>query len=135
MFLPGFLQLSDLLAEQDIPNVLYHKNIPKEERDAALAAFADTAAAAAAGGAAGNVVMVSTDAAARGIDLPNVTHVVQVGARLRAVLVSQLSAAAAAAAAAAPQAFALLYHVKATHSCSVCIRCYTHRTAVTLHVA
>lgn len=69
-------QLADLLADQGIPNVLYHKNIPKEERDAALAAFAD-AAAAAAGGSGGNVVMVSTDAAARGIDLPDVTHVVQ----------------------------------------------------------
>jgi superfamily II DNA/RNA helicase len=78
------LQLADMLAAQGIANVLYHKNIPKEERDAALAAFADTAAAAAAaaaagGGAGGNVVMVSTDAAARGIDLPDVTHVVQVG--------------------------------------------------------
>jgi superfamily II DNA/RNA helicase len=64
-----------MLEAQGIRNVLYHKNVPKEERDAALAAFADTAA----GGAGGNVVMVSTDAAARGIDLPDVTHVVQVG--------------------------------------------------------
>jgi ATP-dependent RNA helicase MSS116 len=62
-----------MLEAQGIQNVLYHKNIPKEERDAALAAFANTAAGS------GNVVMVSTDAAARGIDLPDVTHVVQVG--------------------------------------------------------
>ncbi|KAF6254436.1 P-loop containing nucleoside triphosphate hydrolase protein [Scenedesmus sp. NREL 46B-D3] len=66
-------RLAAVLEEQGINNVLYHKNIPKDEREAALAAFADAAA----GGAGGNVVMVSTDAAARGIDLPDVTHVVQ----------------------------------------------------------
>jgi superfamily II helicase len=69
------LQLSFMLGAQGIQNALYHKNVPKDERDAALAAFADTAA----GGGGGNVVIVSTDAAARGIDLPDVTHVVQVG--------------------------------------------------------
>eukprot|EP00897_Mesotaenium_endlicherianum_P000104 jgi/Mesen1/10094/ME000074S09434 len=46
--------------------VLYHRDVPSEERTRGLAAFRED------GG-----VFVCTDAAARGIDIPHVTHVVQ----------------------------------------------------------
>lgn len=66
-----WLQFSAVLEQSGIHNVVYHKNISREDRDAALATMADASA--------GNVVMVSTDAASRGIDLPDITHVIQVG--------------------------------------------------------
>jgi hypothetical protein len=87
--------VSAQLAREVIPHVVYHKGIPAADRAAALqtmvaaaaaaapapAAGPDAAPAAAAatppGPAGGNAVMVSTDAAARGIDLPDITHVVQ----------------------------------------------------------
>jgi superfamily II DNA/RNA helicase len=54
-----------------LPPVLqYHKGVPAEERAAALARM----------GAEQGLVMVCTDAAARGLDVPDITHVVQVGA-------------------------------------------------------
>ena len=46
----------------------YHKNVPVEDREAALEAMATLE---------GNAILVSTDAAARGIDLPGITHVIQ----------------------------------------------------------
>lgn len=71
-------QVSHVLAKEVIPHVLYHKGVPLEQRAAALQAMASAAAnAAASGGGPANAVMVSTDAAARGIDLPDITHVVQ----------------------------------------------------------
>ena len=46
----------------------YHKGVPQEERAAALERM----------GSEQGVVMVCTDAAARGLDVPDITHVVQV---------------------------------------------------------
>jgi superfamily II DNA/RNA helicase len=64
------LQVSDSLSSQGVDNYVYHKNRPVKEQAAALAAMAHPAPDS-------NLVMVSTDAAARGIDLPQVTHVIQ----------------------------------------------------------
>jgi superfamily II DNA/RNA helicase len=61
------------LAEGGVGHVVYHKGVAAEARDAALAAMGAPPAAAGAPGA----VMVCTDAAARGIDIPGVTHVIQ----------------------------------------------------------
>jgi superfamily II DNA/RNA helicase len=69
--------VSELLAREAVAHHVYHKAVPQEQRDAALAAVADAAESSGGGGGGGNVVVVSTDAAARGIDLPGVTHVVQ----------------------------------------------------------
>jgi superfamily II DNA/RNA helicase len=77
-----------VLATAGVPNVLYHKNVPKEQRDAALTTMLGAAISSLPGssdadgsssshGASSNAVMVSTDAAARGIDLPDITHVIQ----------------------------------------------------------
>lgn len=64
------LQVSGFLAAAGVPNHVYHKNLPVKEAAAALEAMANPAPE-------HNLVMVSTDAAARGIDLPQVTHVIQ----------------------------------------------------------
>lgn len=63
-------QVSDILSSQGVSNFVYHKNRPVKEQAAALEAMAHPAPDS-------NLVMVSTDAAARGIDLPQVTHVIQ----------------------------------------------------------
>jgi superfamily II DNA/RNA helicase len=63
-------QVCNFLSGQGIPNYVYHKNLPVKEQAAALAAMAHPSPG-------DNLVMVSTDAAARGIDLPEVTHVIQ----------------------------------------------------------
>lgn len=59
--------VSGLLAEEALPHVLYHKGVNAYERAQALEAAVRS----------DSVVMVSTDAAARGIDIPGVTHVIQ----------------------------------------------------------
>lgn len=64
------LQVSAFLHDQGISNHLYHKNISNQDQAAALSAMAHPAPG-------DNLVMVSTDAAARGIDLPEVSHVIQ----------------------------------------------------------
>jgi len=64
------LQVSAFLHDQGIPNHLYHKNITNQDQAAALSAMAHPTPG-------DNLVMVSTDAAARGIDLPEVSHVIQ----------------------------------------------------------
>jgi superfamily II DNA/RNA helicase len=63
-------QVSAFLSANSIPNHVYHKNLPPKDQAAALEAMAHPAPE-------HNLVMVSTDAAARGIDLPQVTHVIQ----------------------------------------------------------
>eukprot|EP00879_Flechtneria_rotunda_P026452 GHRR01028203.1.p1 GENE.GHRR01028203.1~~GHRR01028203.1.p1 ORF type:complete len:523 (+),score=159.45 GHRR01028203.1:586-2154(+) len=63
--------VSGMLQGHGIHHVVYHKNVSKEDRDAALAAMSQASEQT------GNTVMVSTDAAARGIDLPDITHVLQ----------------------------------------------------------
>ena len=49
--------------------LVYHRDVPTAERAAALARMAGEE----------GLVMVCTDAAARGLDMPDITHVVQVG--------------------------------------------------------
>ena len=51
-----------------VPVLRYHKGVPAGERGEALARLGSQA----------GLVMVCTDAAARGLDVPDVTHVVQV---------------------------------------------------------
>ncbi|KAL3143476.1 hypothetical protein ABBQ38_002284 [Trebouxia sp. C0009 RCD-2024] len=58
--------VSNALEAVGVTALLYHKGISASDRAAALATMSKR------GG-----VMVSTDAAARGIDIPNVTHVIQ----------------------------------------------------------
>eukprot|EP00884_Botryococcus_braunii_P021838 jgi/Botrbrau1/8338/Bobra.0081s0026.1 len=58
---------AEVLSEVGISAVQYHKAVPPEDRTAALALMSSR----------DGTVMVCTDAAARGIDIPNVTHVVQ----------------------------------------------------------
>jgi hypothetical protein len=61
-----------------IPVLLYHKGVPAGERAAALARMSSQR----------GLVMVCTDAAARGLDVPEVTHVVQVRGGWPAALAS-----------------------------------------------
>ena len=64
------MQVSDFLLDSGVTNHVYHKNIPSQDQAAALSAMAQPEPG-------DNLVMVSTDAAARGIDLPEITHVIQ----------------------------------------------------------
>lgn len=59
--------VADVLEKASIQCYRYHKNHALEERANILADFRDN------GG-----VFVCTDAAARGVDVPNVSHVIQV---------------------------------------------------------
>lgn len=59
--------VSDILRRVGIPCILYHRESSLEERTANLQSFREN------GG-----VLVCTDAAARGLDVPNVSHVIQV---------------------------------------------------------
>lgn len=59
------------LAGAGLPVLQYHKAVPAAERAAALARMCGEE----------GLVMVCTDAAARGLDVPDVSHVVQVGGR------------------------------------------------------
>lgn len=58
--------VADILERVGIKCLLYHSESSIEERAANLCAFRDT------GG-----VLVCTDAAARGLDIPNISHVIQ----------------------------------------------------------
>ncbi|KAI4990687.1 hypothetical protein ZWY2020_039058 [Hordeum vulgare] len=58
--------VSDILRRVGIPCILYHRESSLEERTANLQSFREN------GG-----VLVCTDAAARGLDVPNVSHVIQ----------------------------------------------------------
>ena len=60
--------LGNRLAHDGIEALVYHSKMALEEREAALGAFHD-------GG--GARILVCTDAAARGVDIPGVSHVVQ----------------------------------------------------------
>jgi superfamily II DNA/RNA helicase len=82
------LQVSAMLQDRGVPNLVYHKNLPAADQAAALAAMRQPLpsavgngdagdAADASNSSSGNLLLVSTDAAARGIDLPLVTHVIQ----------------------------------------------------------
>lgn len=64
-------ELSLMLQEEDLDHFVFHKNIPMPERTAALEAMSSPSTSA------GNKVMVCTDAASRGLDIANITHVVQ----------------------------------------------------------
>ncbi len=57
-----------VLAGGDVPHVVYHKSRPMGEQAAALAALREQP----------GCVMVCTDAAARGLDVEDIKHVVQV---------------------------------------------------------
>jgi len=59
--------VSDILQRVGIPCILYHRESPVEKRAKNLHYFWDN------GG-----VLVCTDAVARGLDVPNVSHVIQV---------------------------------------------------------
>ncbi|GIL43298.1 hypothetical protein Vafri_1083, partial [Volvox africanus] len=59
--------VSELLSGGHVPHVVYHKSRPKPEQTAALEALR----------AQDGTVMVCTDAAARGLDVQGITHVVQ----------------------------------------------------------
>lgn len=59
--------VSDILQRVGIPCILYHRESSLEERANNLQSFREN------GG-----VLVCTDAAARGLDVPNVSHVIQV---------------------------------------------------------
>ena len=59
--------VSDILWRVGIPCILYHRESSVEDRTANLQSFREN------GG-----VLVCTDAAARGLDVPNVSHVIQV---------------------------------------------------------
>jgi superfamily II DNA/RNA helicase len=58
--------VADILDRVGIRCLLYHSESSMDERAASLCTFRDT------GG-----VLVCTDAAARGLDIPNVSHVIQ----------------------------------------------------------
>ena len=62
----GVQRLSDNLRKQDISSVAIHGNKSQSQRQKALSIFKDGKAR----------VMVATDVAARGLDIPNVTHVI-----------------------------------------------------------
>jgi superfamily II DNA/RNA helicase len=57
----------DILQHVKIPCILYHRETPMEERAKNLQHFRER------GG-----VLVCTDAASRGLDIPNISHVIQV---------------------------------------------------------
>ncbi|EFJ41914.1 hypothetical protein VOLCADRAFT_98000 [Volvox carteri f. nagariensis] len=59
--------VSELLHGGQVPHVVYHKSRPKPEQSAALQALRQQ----------DGTVMVCTDAAARGLDVQGITHVVQ----------------------------------------------------------
>lgn len=63
--------VSDILRRVGIPCILYHRESSLEERANNLQSFREH------GG-----VLVCTDAAARGLDVPNVSHVIQVDLNL-----------------------------------------------------
>jgi superfamily II DNA/RNA helicase len=60
----------EVLQANGVSTYTFHKNMPQQDQSAALSAMAHPEPRA-------NLVMVSTDAAARGIDLPQVTHIIQ----------------------------------------------------------
>ncbi|GHU06915.1 hypothetical protein FACS189431_0610 [Alphaproteobacteria bacterium] len=62
----GVQRLSDNLSKQGITSVAIHGNKSQSQRQRALKDFKDNSAR----------VMVATDVAARGLDIPNVTHVI-----------------------------------------------------------
>ena len=62
----GVQRLSDYIEQQGITSVAIHGNKSQPQRQRALRAFKDNLAS----------VMVATDVAARGLDIPNVTHVI-----------------------------------------------------------
>lgn len=62
----GAQRLSDKLSKNDIPSVAIHGNKSQSQRERALKAFKTDAVK----------VMVATDVAARGLDIPNVSHVI-----------------------------------------------------------
>lgn len=68
-------QTTEVLQAGGIETLLYHKQLPREHCDAVLAAMSSPSSRSSS--PAGSLVMVSTDAASRGLDLPGVTHVVQ----------------------------------------------------------
>lgn len=55
--------------------VQFHRNVPVVQRNEALRVMREEQ----------GVIMVATDAAARGLDVPNITHVVQAGFATNAV--------------------------------------------------
>lgn len=59
--------VSDILCRVNIPCIVYHRETPMEERAKNLQHFRER------GG-----VLVCTDAASRGLDIPNISHVIQV---------------------------------------------------------
>ncbi len=61
--------VSELLSGGHVPHVVYHKSRPKPEQVTALQTLREQ----------DGTVMVCTDAAARGLDVQGITHVVQVG--------------------------------------------------------
>lgn len=62
----GVQRLSDTLSKRGIPSVAIHGNKNQSQRERALKQFKDERVR----------VMVATDVAARGLDIPNVTHVI-----------------------------------------------------------
>lgn len=62
----GTQRLADNLSKNDIPAVAIHGNKTQSQRERALKAFKTNAVK----------VMVATDVAARGLDIPNVSHVI-----------------------------------------------------------
>lgn len=62
----GVQRLGDHLSNTGIPSVVIHGNKSQSQRQAALNRFKRNQAR----------VMVATDVAARGLDIPNVTHVI-----------------------------------------------------------
>lgn len=68
--------VSDILQRVGIPCILYHRESSLEARANNLQSFREN------GG-----VLVCTDAAARGLDVPNVDHVIQVHLPLVAILI------------------------------------------------
>lgn len=62
----GAQRLSDKLSKNEIPSVAIHGNKSQSQRERALKAFKTDAVK----------VMVATDVAARGLDIPNVSHVI-----------------------------------------------------------
>jgi superfamily II DNA/RNA helicase len=62
----GVQRLSDHLDKSGIPSTAIHGNKSQSQRQRALKAFKDNQVR----------VMVATDVAARGLDIPNVSHVI-----------------------------------------------------------
>lgn len=64
-------QVGQLLSDHGVPHVVFHKNIQAPNKDTLLQeAFQQQEDP-------GNVVVVTTDAMARGVDLPAISHVIQ----------------------------------------------------------